>query len=169
MNDFSDIEAELKKLRPAAVRPELLAKIESAFAQPAHVTPGSGFLSRPRAVKKDWLSLGLGLGLAGAALFMILARIGNEPRPTSQTPVARGGTVERDSRSDLRFVPTGLTEVVYHTHDEGLQFPNGADAPFRRMRYETRETLRWQNPATGATLQVSYPNEEVVLIPVSGQ
>jgi hypothetical protein len=37
------------------------------------------------------------------------------------------------------------------------------------MRYHTRETLRWQNPQTGASLRVSYPSEEVVLLPVSGQ
>ena len=30
----------------------------------------------------------------------------------------------------------------------------------------TRETLQWKNPATGASLQVSYPSEHVELIPV---
>jgi hypothetical protein len=67
------------------------------------------------------------------------------------------------------MIPSGLTEVVYHTRDEGLHFPNGATTPVRRMRYHTRETLRWQNPQTGVSLRVSYPSEEVVLLPVSGQ
>ena len=34
MNDFSEIEAELKKLRPPPVRDELRARIETALAQP---------------------------------------------------------------------------------------------------------------------------------------
>ena len=67
------------------------------------------------------------------------------------------------------MIPSGLTEVVYHTRDEGLHYPDGATQPVRRMRYHTRETLRWQNPQTGASLRVSYPSEEVVLLPVSGQ
>lgn len=166
MNDFSEIEAELKKLRPAPVRPELLAGIENALAQP---TPTSGVLPPRRSGRGSWLPLGLGLGFAGAALFLLLARTGDEQQPSLRTPVARGTPVENGARNNLRFVPTGLTEVVYHTRDEGLQFVDGSEEPVRRMRYETRETLRWQNPATGATLQVSYPNEEVVLIPVSGQ
>jgi hypothetical protein len=29
--------------------------------------------------------------------------------------------------------------------------------------------LQWNNPQTGASLRVSYPSEEVTLIPVSGQ
>jgi hypothetical protein len=37
------------------------------------------------------------------------------------------------------------------------------------VRSRTRETLRWRNPNTGASLRVSYPAEEVSLIPVSGQ
>jgi hypothetical protein len=39
----------------------------------------------------------------------------------------------------------------------------------RRIRYQKRETLQWRNPNTGASLRVSYPSEEVVLTPVSGQ
>jgi hypothetical protein len=39
----------------------------------------------------------------------------------------------------------------------------------RRLRYQTHETLQWRNAATGASLRVSYPIEEVVLIPISGQ
>jgi hypothetical protein len=67
------------------------------------------------------------------------------------------------------FVPAGLTQVVYNTRDEGLHFPEGADQPVRRVRTQKRETLQWRNPGTGTSLRVSYPSEEVTLIPVSGQ
>ncbi len=68
-----------------------------------------------------------------------------------------------------KFVPSGATQVVYNARDEGLQFANGSKQPLRRLRYQTQETWQWRNPSTGASLRVSYPSEEVVLIPVSGQ
>ncbi len=67
------------------------------------------------------------------------------------------------------FVPEGLTRVVYHTRDEGLVFPEQTSAPVRRVRSRSRETLQWKDANTGASLRVSYPTEEVELIPVSGQ
>jgi hypothetical protein len=50
-----------------------------------------------------------------------------------------------------------------------LHFAEGSERPVRRVRYNTRQTWRWRNPETGASLRVSYPSEEIVLIPVSGQ
>ena len=62
-----------------------------------------------------------------------------------------------------------MTQVVYNTRDEGLHFEEGADQPVRRVRSHKRETLQWNNPQTGASLRVSYPSEEVTLVPVTGQ
>jgi hypothetical protein len=53
--------------------------------------------------------------------------------------------------------------------DEGLHYSEGSDEPMRRVRSRLRETSQWRNPATGASLLVSYPSEQVELIPVSGQ
>src|SRR5438876_477826 len=101
MNDFSDIENDLRKLRPAQPSPVLFERIEEALAK-----------HRSAAV---------------------------------------------------------ATQVVYNTRDEGLQFTNASPQPVRRLRYHSRQTWQWRNPTTGASLRVSYPSEEVVLIPVSGQ
>ena len=51
----------------------------------------------------------------------------------------------------------------------GLHFTDGADQPMRRLRTHKRETVQWKNPQTGASLRVSYPTEEVTLVPISGQ
>jgi len=67
------------------------------------------------------------------------------------------------------FVPAAVTRVVYHTRDEGLVFPGGQERPARRVRTAQRETLQWRDPQSSASLRVSYPTEEVTLIPVSGQ
>jgi hypothetical protein len=70
---------------------------------------------------------------------------------------------------DSSFVPSALTQVVYERRDEGLHFTEGADQPVRRVRSRKRETMQWNNPQTGASLRVSYPTEEVTLVPVIGQ
>ena len=59
--------------------------------------------------------------------------------------------------------------MVYSRQDEGLHFPDGANEPVRRVRAQKRETLQWNNPSTRTSLRISYPSEEVTLIPVSGQ
>ena len=168
MSDFSDLEAELKKLQPADVSPQLEARVERAFQQPEVSTPTAGVLPRPRGVRVNWLSLGL--GLAAAAALLLLARTDFKSEPPKQmfaaiTPAPRLSEAVLPNT----YVPSAMTKVVYDKRDEGLVFPDESAEPSRRLRYQTRETIQWQNPNTGASLRVSYPSEEVVLIPVSGQ
>jgi hypothetical protein len=62
-----------------------------------------------------------------------------------------------------------MTQVVYDRKDEGLHYTAGSDEPMRRVRSRKRETMQWKNAQTGASLRVSYPTEEVTLVPISGQ
>jgi|SRR6266487_4180966 len=62
------------------------------------------------------------------------------------------------------WISFGATAAVPDGH-----FANGSEGPMRRVRYQTHETLQWRNAATGASLRVCYPSEEIVLIPISGQ
>lgn len=169
MNDFSELENELKKLRLAQPSTELVARIDAAFTKAdSNQTNDTAKVIRPARFKVSWLSLGL--GLAAAAIFLIFARVGVD-RPAKRTPITQN-TPTPETRSTIAspgFIPAGATQVVYNTRDEGLHFPAGYDEPMRRVRYQKRETLQWRNPNTGASLRVSYPSEEVVLIPVSGQ
>jgi hypothetical protein len=168
MNDFSELEAELKKLRPRASSPELATRIERALAEAPSATPSGGILPKRRNFRVNWF--GLGLGLAAAAAFLVLARVNVERPGKRQSVVAMTPApfAPLTPANDI-FVPAGLTQVVYNTRDEGLHFPAGADQPVRRVRSQKRETLQWRNPGTGTSLRVSYPSEEVTLIPVSGQ
>ncbi|HEV2842572.1 MAG TPA: hypothetical protein VGW39_14710 [Chthoniobacterales bacterium] len=169
MNDFSELEAELKKLRPRAASPELTARIERGLAEVSGRTATAGVLPKARSFRVNWS--GLGLGLAAAATLLLLARVdveqtpGKRPTVVAMTPVPFAQPVPvKDA-----FVPAGLTEVVYDTRDEGLHFPESGDQPVRRVRSRKRETLKWNNPQTRTSLRVSYPSEEVTLIPVEGQ
>jgi len=169
MNDFSELENELKKLRPAPPSPELFSRVERALVDVAEEDNSADNVVRPDRFRINWVSLGL--GLAAAAALLIVARI-EINRPGKKIPAVASLTpAPRDKAGAIndQLVPAGFTQVVYNTRDEGLHFANGAVQPMRRVRYQTHETLQWRNAATGASLRVSYPSEQVELIPVSGQ
>ena len=162
MNDFSELERELKRLQPVKPSATLMDRIEQALA---HLTEIPANVIAPRRFTINWV--GLGLGLAAAAAFLILARI--DFRPAARTQSRMTTAVPQSAVPQPNFVPAAVTRVVYHTRDEGLVFPGGQERPARRVRTAQRETLQWRDPQSGASLRVSYPTEEVTLIPVSGQ
>jgi hypothetical protein len=169
MNDFSDIENELRALRPVRPSQALLQSVAQQLDGSAEVAETAENIIRPSRFRAGWLSLGL--GLAAAAALFVLARIDlpkvlrNAPALAAMTPNPSPAT----GLASAQFIPAGATRVVYHTQDEGLLFPGGAAEPVRRVRSRSRETLQWHNPGTGASLRVSYPSEEVQLIPIGGQ
>ena len=177
MNDFSELENELKKLRPARPSPVLFARVDEAIT-----SSESAKIIRPDRFRMNYAALGF--GLAAAAVLLLLAKVStdrrpepaqsivqNSPAPETKPllPARRDGNRIEGSRSSNEFIPAGATQIVYNRRDEGLQFSERSAQPLRRLRYQTQETWQWRNPATGASFRVSYPSEEVVLIPVSGQ
>lgn len=165
MNDFSEIEDELRKLRPLRPSQELFDRVAGQLESSAvKADPGDNII-RPSRFNFGWVSLGL--GLAAAAAFLLLARVNQPTTEPAKVASAPGSPVPAQQLNT--FVPAGASRVVYRTQDEGLLFPPGANEPVRRVRSRARETLQWQNPKTGASLRVSYPSEEVQLIPVTGQ
>lgn len=174
MNDFSELEAELKQLRPTSPSPELSQRIERALAEtPPPETPAAGILPKPK-TRVNWF--GLGLGLAAATAFLFLARMDLDRAPESgptvaaNTPAPEVAPAAPNPATAVRgYVAEGITRVVYNRRDEGLTFPQDSENPVRRVRSHTQETLQWRDPSTGASLRVSYPTEEVEFIPISGQ
>ncbi|MGH8101180.1 MAG: hypothetical protein ACREIW_07775 [Chthoniobacterales bacterium] len=203
MNDFGEMENELKKLRPAQPSPVLFERIEEALDDcRAGASPASRETWQPTRLRQEVAStrkhsvlsynFAWGLGLAAAAVLILFVRVNLDrrqnhtkrvaqttPAPANETRLRQGysaglreqaaGQASPETASTNEFIPAGLTQVVYRTRDEGLRFPNGYTQPVRRVRYQTHETMRWRNPATGASLRVSYPSEEVVFTPISGQ
>ena len=186
MNDFSELENDLRALRPARPSPVLFERIEEAIAEDRRApVSGAGQIRKSfwRFTETPY-RFGIGLAAAAAAVLLLLARINtdqtrNEDKeiaqvsPASETkpvlPGFSGPSGIDGSMSSNKFVPAGATQVVYNERDEGLQFADSSRQPLRRLRYQTHQTWQWRNPTTGASLRVSYPSEEVVLIPVSGQ
>ena len=186
MNDFFELENDLRALRPARPSPVLFERIEEAMAENCRASVSD---AKPMAANWFWrftetpYRLGIGLA-AAAAVLLLLARINTDqtrnehkeiaqvspPAETRPVPPAFSGRSGVDgSISSNKFISAGATQVVYNSRDEGLQFADSSRQPLRRLRYQTQQTWQWRNPSTGASLRVSYPSEEVVLIPVSGQ
>ena len=201
MSDFSELEKELRKLRPAQPSPVFFDRVGEALKDGRlsvsdakrkrwRFTEWSrrgasdidGQLVRARKRERtsqttyNWWSLGF--GLAAAAVLILFAAVTMERGHEHQETMAQSSAAPETRPVPLgtersipasRFIPAGGTNLVYNTRDEGLHFANGSERPVRRVRYNTQQTWRWRNPKTGASLRVSYPSEEVVLIPVSGQ
>jgi hypothetical protein len=173
MNDFFELESELKKLRPAQPSPVLFERVEQALG-----ACGTGALAATTPVRSSYNWWWLGFGLATAGIVVLFAVSFEREHKLDTATITKSSPVP-EIRPETRateqtrltggFVPTGGTNVVYHARDEGLQFADGSERPIRRVRYHTQQTWRWRNPETGASLRVSYPSEEIVLIPVSGQ
>jgi hypothetical protein len=172
MNDLSDLEAQLKAIRPAPLRESFIARVESEIAKPETATEEPDNIVRPVQFRTHWI---FGLGLAAAAAVLLLVRANFQaPRDSVRTAAASPPPTPSLAPETARpvpnaFLPAGATQVVYHKRDEGLLFAQNSQEPVRRMRSITQETLQWKNPATGASLSVSYPSEQVELVPISAQ
>ena len=179
MNEFSELETELRKLRPTRPSPVLFERVGEALGSSRAGIKERRFLGRRWGgleIAHPWWSLGF--GVAVAAVLILFAVVVMERRQQQQETVAQGSTAPETQPAPLgverstfpsRFIPAGGTNLVYNARDEGLHFANGSERPLRRVRYNTQQTWRWRNPETGASLRVSYPSEEIVLIPVSVQ
>lgn len=166
MNDFSDIEADLKKLRPAPASDEWFRRIERSLELPNDVAT-AGVLPRSRTWTHTSGWRAFACGLLGVAALVVLGLSFFNQTPTTPK-VASASTTPPVAATGFQAV--GLSQVVYSGRDEGLVFPPNDSSPLRRrLRYETRETMRWRNPQTGASVRVTYPVEQVVLTPVAFQ
>ncbi|PYK54842.1 MAG: hypothetical protein DME47_04735, partial [Verrucomicrobia bacterium] len=83
MSDFSELERELKKLRPVQPSAELTSRVGSVLANSEE---GTAKVIRPEQFRINWL--GLGLGLAAAATFLIFARVDFHPNERTKQTIA---------------------------------------------------------------------------------
>jgi hypothetical protein len=146
---LQDLEAELKRLRPAPVPPELVARIERELEAAA---AGS------RARRRTWWAWSMALP-AAAALAVLLASAMRRDFSAS-APAA-------EKAPDL-LKPVAAENLLYAARDEGLvTLADGTTA--RRERLNYIDTITWTNPRTHASLRWTVPREEVRVVPVSFQ
>src|SRR6266511_5570954 len=86
MNDFSELENELKKLRPAQPSPVLFARVEEAM-----VDPESAKIIRPDRFRVNYAALGF--GLAAAAVLLLLAKVNTDLRQGPSRSIVQNSRV----------------------------------------------------------------------------
>src|SRR4030095_11679466 len=90
MNDFSELENELKKLRPARPSPVLFARVEEAI-----VGSESAKIIRPDRFRINYGALGF--GLAAAAVFLLLAKVKTDRRQGTHDSIAQNSPAPETS------------------------------------------------------------------------
>jgi hypothetical protein len=168
MNE-SEIENELRALRPAPPSPELIERVTQelrtcelgvvpVLEKTVVIHRGAGVLDRGRSSSFGWWR-GPAWAAAGAfAMWLLLPRA--TPPPTDQvtTPPA----------SASEFQPGESSTELLIAADDGLLYDED-ETPRRQFRLSSIERHTWTNPATGAVLQFEIPREDIVLMPVAMQ
>jgi hypothetical protein len=184
MND-SEIEDQLRLLKPAAPSEGLAARIEQELAIKAPSNPTAGVIVRPSKPSVFWKWVrDLGWAGAGAATALgAVALYSAVQRPAVQkamSPTAVAATPDRDrakvagaapvaaTAEEQAFEPTEASRELVAVNDsnELLDTENG---PVREVRYTYLERLAWAHPGTGARIEIEVPREDVYLLPVSLQ
>src|SRR5206468_623873 len=113
MNDFTELENDLKKLRPVSPSAGFFSRVEQGIEAAAGNDALPNNVIRPDRFRIYWGSIGV--ALAAAAVFVILARIDlkhlSSPQQASTTPAPSAPIALPASE----FVPTGATQVVYRS------------------------------------------------------
>ena len=139
--EFSELEAELKALRPAAPSRGLHARLAADFA--------------PRRRALPWWAWGAMPAAAALAIGIFLNR---RLPPAAPLPAPVAGV----------FRPVAAENVLYSTRDEGyVTLADGT--PARRVRSNYVDTITWKNPRNNASLRWTMPREEVRVVPVNFQ
>lgn len=147
-DELSKLEAELRRLRPVRLRPEMMTRLEERLAAP----------SRGKILRYTWAVVPLA---AAAAVLLMIAPDRDRVAPTAvnftaTTPAAG---------AEPAFQPVAAENVLLDACDEGLvMLADGT--PARRTRAAYLDTIVWQNPATNASLSWSVPREEIRVVPI---
>jgi hypothetical protein len=156
-DELEQLEAELKRLQPAAPSRALVDRIEREL-EPAP----AGKRQKRATVRWLWFA-----ALPAAAAVALTVRFSREaaatsaPRQVSASPIVTAAPAEA-------LKPVAAENVLYAAKDEG--FVTLADGtPARRERLQYVDTITWKNPRTNASLKWTVPREEVRVVPVSFQ
>jgi hypothetical protein len=161
-DDFTDLEQELKHLRPRAVPAPLIGRVAEKLAGPP----------RRRSFFAEWRTWILPVGAATALAVIVtsipfLVREGAvAPESAAVQPTPVDATVAKRAAPSARLQPVRATNVLYDAVNEGIVYLD-EDTPAQRMRLSYLDTITWENPKGGESLQWTVPREEILFVPVT--
>jgi len=153
-DELSQLEAELKSLRPVAPSPELLARLGHELDASRH----------RHVIRVRWFWAAV---LPIAAALAVMIRFSALRDAGDRTPVP-AQTAAADASTSAPFQPIAAENLLYAAEDEGLVTLSDG-TPARRERLNYLDTITWKNPRTNASVRWSVPREEVRVVPVNFQ
>jgi hypothetical protein len=128
---------------------------------------------RRRGLLADWRTWILPAAAAAALAvtvtsipFLVSKREVTPQTATVQTPADPANTASAPNTPAARLHPVRATNVLYEAVDEGIVYLD-EDTPAQRMRLSYLDTITWENPKGGASLQWTVPREEIYFVPVT--
>ena len=162
---FSQLEDELRKLRPVGISTDLKQRVASTLD--AASATNVGFWWQRLGFSRLSAALGWGLlspGLGVAAAIVAVQVVGSQHPPAHVTDVPSTGS-DLAAKSPLAAGTLRSSVVFYNTQDDGVVL-DGTRGAVHRIRYRSADLVRWRNPETGTLWEVSYPREDVTLAPI---
>ena len=166
MNEFEDIERELRQLRPAPPSEGLQARMaEELVEKAAHTVDkrAGGILFQN--IRFRWAA-----SFALAAAFAIIAFLSipdteqvSDTPPTAMDMAEVEIPVALEPASPSKYIPVKARHVLMNAQEEGIFYIDD-HIPARKMRYRFVDSYTWKNPDDGSSLQVTVPREEVLLV-----
>jgi hypothetical protein len=163
-NEFSQLEAELKALRPVAPTRHVQARIARELERgevSARVTPSA----------RAWWRWAAALPAAAAVLIGLAVFVRRVPPASpveNDAAAATTAAVVGAADTEPAFKPVSAENVLYAVADEGLVTLDDGTAA-RRERLSYVDTITWKNPRTNASVRWTVPREEVRVVPVKFQ
>lgn len=154
-DDLIQLEAELKRLRPAPLSAALTRRIASELGEPP---------AAPAPAYRAWSWFALPAAAAVSALLVQLAesRLAQDP---ARNAVRSGEAAAGAAGAEARYQPVAAEKLLVAASDEGLvTLEDGT--PARRRRLHFVDTITWRDPRTNASVTWSLPREEVRVVPV---
>ena len=165
----SDLENELRALRPSAPPADLEKAIGVELARLASTTPTAGVIARPRESRLARLLGGLCWAMGGAAAAVIATVYLSVIKTAPQTePVQMASAKRSQSAAPSYFEPTESDRELLWAEASDLVYDED-EQPAQVLSYTSIERHVWANPTTGARLEVEVPREDRVLVPISFQ
>ena len=162
-DDFTELENELKQLRPRALPAPLIGRVAKELAE----------APRRRGLFAEWRTWFLPAAAAAALAvavtsipFLVSERHGTSLPATVESPAVQASTVAAANTGPARLQPVRATNVLYDAVNEGIVYLDG-EQPARRMRLSYMDTITWENPKGGESLQWTVPREEILFVPVT--
>lgn len=157
-DEFTELENELKGLRPRSLPAPLIGRIATELNR----------AKEKRGVFASWRTWIVPVAASFALAVIVtsipfLTRDRDDATPALQTPPAQA-TVAAPAPSRMR--PVHATNVLYDAVNEGIVHLDDQTRA-RRMRLSYLDTITWEDPRGAGSVKWTVPREEIRFIPVS--